>query len=83
MLWKFLGFLIRSLTTNWSLLTKLIITMDDDNLGAEFCDVLSTMNVSTNASNGMKGMSSYLKNEIQKQLDVNVSWLYNGSAVVC
>ncbi|KAK8814595.1 hypothetical protein WA556_006634 [Blastocystis sp. ATCC 50177/Nand II] len=43
--------------------------MDDDSLGAEFCDVLSTAHVAPTASRGTGGMSSYLKNEIQKQLD--------------
>lgn len=56
--------------------------MDDDSLGAEFCDVLSTAHVAPTASRGTGGMSSYLKNEIQKQLDVSASGLCNGIAVL-
>lgn len=56
--------------------------MDDDSLGAEFCDVLSTAHVAPTTSRGTGGMSSYLKNEIQKQLDVSARELCNRIAVL-
>lgn len=56
--------------------------MDDDSLGAEFCDVLSTAHVAPTTSRGTGGMSSYLKNEIQKQLDVSARGLCNRIAVL-